>query len=150
MKRMLLMIVIPLVLVGCSGPRAGTLEFRIAEDEPGEGLEAMVHQESGKTFYLRPEVLIDEADIAAVKTISQNEGLSIDLRFTGAGRDKFLRLTEANVGKRCGMIVHGRLLSAPVIRAPIAEGRALIQGNFTLEEAQEIVSKLQLILPPRS
>lgn len=137
----------PLALAGCSGAPPAALEFRIAEVEPGEGLEAFVHQDSGETFYLHPEVLIDEEDIATANMISQRGHLAIDLHFTDAGRDKFLQLTDANVGKRCGMIVYGRLLAAPIIRKPITQGRALIEGNFTLEEVQEIVSKLQLVLP---
>jgi preprotein translocase subunit SecD len=142
-----LLVSTPLVHPGCSGSPPAALEFRIAEEEPGDGLEAFVLQGSDKTFYLHSEAPITLGDVAAVRAISQRGRPAIDLRFTESGRAKFLRLTEANVGKQCGMVVYGQLLSAPIIRAPIAEGRALIVGDFTLQEVQEIVSKLQLILP---
>ena len=42
--------------------------------------------------------------------------------------------------KRAAILVDGRLTAAPVIRAPILKGVAIIQGNFSEEEAQEIAA----------
>ena len=50
-----------LLLSGCSGPPSA-LEFRLAELEPGEGLEAMTFPGTGATYYLHPEVPIDETE----------------------------------------------------------------------------------------
>jgi hypothetical protein len=40
------------------------------------------------------------------------------------------------------MVVDGKVVSAPIIRAPILDGNAHISGDFTLQEAEAIVEKL--------
>ena len=42
--------------------------------------------------------------------------------------------------KPIGMLVDGELITAPVIRTPIREGRAVINGDFTEEEAKRIAA----------
>lgn len=135
-----------LVLAACAGPSAATLEFRLAEDEPGPGLEALAMAAGGRTFYLHPEVVLDQTDLDTVMVVPPalpGGRATIDLRLNARGRDAFLEFTREHVGKRCAMVVDGKLLSAPVIRAPISQGRALIQGDFTEEEAQKIATALQ-------
>lgn len=136
-----------LVLAACVGPSAATLEFRLAEDEPGPGLEAVTMAAGRRTFYLHPEIVLDQTDLDTVLVVPPalpDGRATIDLRLNAEGRDAFLEFTREHMGKRCAMVVDGELLSAPLIRAPIPQGRALIQGNFTEKEAQRIATALQL------
>src|SRR5690606_38710628 len=47
--------------------------------------------------------------------------------------------TAANVGTTMGILIDGRVLSAPTIQAQIGE-QALISGNFTESEARELAA----------
>ena len=64
------------------------------------------------------------------------------LNFNSEGKDLFAKLTKENVGKVFGIFLDGRVISAPVIQEAITGGTAVITGNFTLKEAQDLVRNL--------
>lgn len=69
---------------------------------------------------------------------------SISLEFDQTGGEIFAELTKTNINKRIGIYLDGQLLSAPVVREEIRDGRAEITGQFTLSEARELVRNLNL------
>ncbi len=140
MKTVTVLIVL-LALLGCAkAPEQVTIEFRLAETEPAEGLTEMIFHRTEETFYLHDEVLISNADIASASATMWEQRPVVDLRFTEAGTQKLAKLTTENVKKRVGMLVDGTLASAPVINAPILEGRAIIDGDFSEKEARRIAA----------
>jgi len=139
MKRTIGLIIL-LALLGCAQQSGVTVEFRLAETEPAEGLTLMTCTASGESFYLHDEILLSNADIESASPDSWDGRPTVALTFTEAGREKFARLTEENIGGRVGMLVDGELVTAPVIRAPILEGKAVINGDFTEEEATRIAA----------
>lgn len=66
----------------------------------------------------------------------------INLEFDGEGGDLFAQLTKDNVGKRLAIYLDGVPISAPVVQSEITQGRAVISGGFTVEEARELVGRL--------
>jgi preprotein translocase subunit SecD len=54
----------------------------------------------------------------------------------------FAELTTKNVGRKAAISVDGRVVSAPIIRAPILGGKVEIAGNLTVEEAKRIAAGL--------
>lgn len=66
----------------------------------------------------------------------------INLEFDGEGGDLFAQLTKENVGKRLAIYLDGVPISAPVVQSEITQGRAVITGGFTVEEARELVGRL--------
>lgn len=66
----------------------------------------------------------------------------IALTFNKAGAEKFAQLTKENVGRRLAIFLDNFLLMAPEIKEPIANGQAMISGNFQLKETRQIVSQL--------
>lgn len=62
----------------------------------------------------------------------------VEVLFTEEGSRKFAEITGANVNKRMAILVDGKLVTAPLIRAKISGGRAIINGIFTHEEAERI------------
>jgi len=58
------------------------------------------------------------------------------------GTRKFEQLTELNIGKRCGVVLNGELVSAPRIMAPIRSGRAIVSSGFTEAEARRVARGL--------
>ena len=66
----------------------------------------------------------------------------ISLEFDGEGEDLFAQLTRDNVGSRMAIYLDGVPISAPVIQQEISNGRAVISGGFTIEEARELAQRL--------
>ncbi len=67
----------------------------------------------------------------------------ISLAFTPWGAKEFERITAENVNRRLAIILDGTVYSAPVIREKISGGRAVIEGDFTLEEAHDLAIVLR-------
>jgi len=124
-------------------PRPMALEFRLAQTEPGEGLTQMTFEPTGETIYLHGEVLIDNTDIASAEVANWEGEYVVDLTFTEPGKEKLARVTGQHVTERMGMVVDGRLLSAPRINAAITQGRAIIVGALGEEEARRIAAGIQ-------
>ena len=65
----------------------------------------------------------------------------ISFELTKEGAELFAGLTERNVGKPIAVFLDDKLVEQPVVREKITGGKAQITGNFTLEEARDIVSR---------
>lgn len=64
------------------------------------------------------------------------------IEFNDGGEKKFAELTERNVGRQLPIILDGQVISAPVVRDKIVGGSAQITGDFSLDEAKELVIQL--------
>ena len=64
------------------------------------------------------------------------------LHFDSEGGKLFKEITERNVGKPLAIFIDGEIETAPTIQEPIAGGRAVITGDYTLDEAQHLKSRL--------
>ena len=95
-------------------------------------------------FYLHPEVILANEDIASTSVTHWEDRPAVDVILTEAGKEKFAEFTGANIGKRAAILVDGKLVTAPIIRAPILQGRALINGDFTEQEAKRIAEGLMV------
>jgi preprotein translocase subunit SecD len=67
---------------------------------------------------------------------------TVTLHFNDEGSKLFEQITEANVGRRVAIYLDGAPISAPVVREKITGGSAVISGNFTPEEAKQLVNRL--------
>ncbi len=115
-----------------------TVEFRLAETEPAEGLTEMTIHDSGEKFYIHDKVLMNNYDIQFALPIVWEGKSVVELTFTEAGKVRFAMLTKENLERRIGILIDGELVMAPTIKAPILEGKAIIEGNFSEEEAHRI------------
>jgi len=66
----------------------------------------------------------------------------VQLQFDGEGKDLFGEITKRNVGKKVAIYLDGLPISIPVVNEPITDGKAVISGNFTIEEAKTLVQRL--------
>ncbi|PIR06258.1 MAG: protein translocase subunit SecD [Candidatus Komeilibacteria bacterium CG11_big_fil_rev_8_21_14_0_20_36_20] len=66
------------------------------------------------------------------------------LDFNEEGKDLFAQLTTDNVGKPIGIFLDNALRSSPIVQEPIKDGSAQISGNFTIEEAKQLIKDLNL------
>ncbi len=65
------------------------------------------------------------------------------LEFDDTGAKMFADLTGKNVGKRVAIYVDGQILTAPTVNEKISGGKAQITGQFTVAEAQQLVSRFK-------
>jgi preprotein translocase subunit SecD len=67
----------------------------------------------------------------------------VAIEFTATGTRIFGELTEQNVGRHLAIILDGTLYSAPRINERIPGGRAVITGQFTVNEARDLAIVLR-------
>jgi len=115
------------------------IEFKIAEVGPAPGLTKMNVRKIDKKFYLHNEVLLNNEDIESAEYTLWQDRPGVKLIMTEMGKEKWADITEQNIGKHIGMLLNGELVSAPLVRARIDVGLAIIQGIFTEDEAEKIV-----------
>jgi protein-export membrane protein SecD len=78
-------------------------------------------------------------------TSSSQTGLNlpeVSLIFNSEGTKLFAEITARNVGKQVAIFLDGELISAPTVQTVIKDGRAVITGNFTLDEAKQLATRL--------
>jgi preprotein translocase subunit SecD len=66
----------------------------------------------------------------------------IGFRFKPGGREIFGRFTRQHVQQYLAIALDDIIISCPVIKEPILGGNGVIEGSFSLQEAQELVIKL--------
>ncbi|MCM8818480.1 MAG: protein translocase subunit SecD [Candidatus Omnitrophica bacterium] len=67
----------------------------------------------------------------------------VNLVLDKEGAKIFEEVTGKNIGRRLAIVLDGVIKSAPQIRERIPEGKAVITGKFTMEEARELAIVLR-------
>jgi preprotein translocase subunit SecD len=62
----------------------------------------------------------------------------VGVTFNATGAQRFAEVTEQYVGRNLAIVLDGVITSAPQIRERIPSGRAVITGQFTVEQAQDL------------
>jgi protein-export membrane protein SecD len=66
----------------------------------------------------------------------------VTLNFNAEGGDLFAALTEENVGLPIAIFLDGEAISTPVVQTAIYGGRAVITGDFSVDEAKLLAQRL--------
>ncbi|PJA46885.1 protein translocase subunit SecD [Candidatus Uhrbacteria bacterium CG_4_9_14_3_um_filter_36_7] len=66
----------------------------------------------------------------------------VSLEFDSEGSELFAQITQRNVSKYVAIFLDGEPISIPVVNQAIYGGKAIIEGNFTLEEAKLLAQRL--------
>jgi len=69
-------------------------------------------------------------------------GAQVSLELNSDGAEIFKTLTEQNLNKRIAIYLDGSPISAPTVQSVIPDGNAVITGNFTLQEAKDLATRL--------
>lgn len=100
-----------------------------------------------ESFYLvksSPELTGAYLTSARVELGRAEMGLPyVSLEFNPEGTKIFAKVTELNIDKHLAIVLDGVVQSAPVIRSRIPDGRAIIEGNFTIDEAKFLATVLR-------
>lgn len=107
-----------------------TLEFRIASESPVEGWQKMKVRGSDRPIFVSNDVSLDGSDVRKVSFYSRPQGDPVmGLEFTDNGAKKMESITSQNHGKLLTIMLNGKVVSAPIIRATISQ-EAKISGAF--------------------
>lgn len=126
------------------------LEFKLENtDAPTE-----ITLDNGETQQINPgiptfdSIGLTGADLKKASIVFNQSGSGsssspeVELQFNLDGTKIFGDVTTNNVGKRIAIYLDDNILMAPTVNTPITNGRAVVTGNFTLEEAQSLVTQL--------
>jgi protein-export membrane protein SecD len=123
------------------------LEFRLA-GEPSAQAElavASTSEEIAKAFakaYIPTGLTGAQLEKAALVFGQGSPSPIISISFNDEGKKILSEVTKNNIGKVMAIFLDGQMLSAPVIQSEIPNGQAQITGQFTAEEAKQLVQDL--------
>ncbi|MBI4791042.1 MAG: protein translocase subunit SecD [Chloroflexi bacterium] len=83
---------------------------------------------------------LQTASVSFQQTTSQP---FISFSLTSDGGKIFGDYTSKNVNKFLAIVLDKRVISSPVIKSPITDGNGIIEGQFSLPEAQNLVIQLK-------
>lgn len=83
--------------------------------------------------------------LAQVQFQSSSQGLSqpvVSLQFSPEGTKKFADITGRNIGRQVAIFLDEQVVTAPVVQTTIADGQAVISGNFSVDTAKALTIQL--------
>lgn len=83
--------------------------------------------------------LLERADIFYDPNTYEPE---VQLQFNDEGKKLFGEITSNNVGRRVAIFLDGMPISTPTVNEAITDGKAVISGGFTVEEAKTLTQRL--------
>ncbi len=108
-------------------------------------------QELGETAMLtfcegsesNEKVLLNGTDVdTATAGYTTENGYIVSLKLTNEGAKKFADATNRLKGQVISIWMDDYMFSAPTVNDAITDGNAMISGNFTAEEAEDLASKI--------
>lgn len=121
------------------------LEFKLAQEVPAEDLDISLEQGTS-TVAQEPTFVFIETGIsgrvierAQLQFDSTSGEPTVSLSFNSEGKDLFAKVTSENVGQILAIFLDNQIISTPVIREAIRDGKAQISGSFTPQEAKTLV-----------
>lgn len=125
------------------------LEERGEGDEKEVNLEHIVFAkqtaEMYREYWIYKETGLSGKNLKDTAVVFTDKGLSepqVQLKFDEEGKNIFAEITKRNIGKSVAIYLDGEIISAPVVQTEITNGEAVITGNFTVDEAKELKSRL--------
>ena len=121
------------------------LEIRLVLDEGGPTAELLTNSavQPPQVLAVERRRLLDHTDVKEASVQQTVPGRpEIGLVFNEKGTRHFAAITRTNVGRRLAIIISGELYSAPIVRSEIPGGKVTISGQFTPEEATNLVTKI--------
>lgn len=120
-------------------------ERRIRVDIPGEyDSNEMVNNltKSGKLEFRDSEgnVVLEGKDVEKATALVDNQTNKpvVSLELNNEGKGKFAEATGNNIGKQISIFMDEEEISSPVVETKITDGKAIISGSTSIEEAQDL------------
>ncbi len=83
------------------------------------------------------------ADLTSATVQTQSAGIVVAFTLSDSGSRVFAEYTSANVGKILAIVLDKAVISSPRINSAITGGSGVIEGKFTVEEANSLALQLR-------
>jgi len=94
-------------------------------------------------FALKTTAVVTGGDLQEVRVEGNQYGQPVvGFQLSATAGQRFKEFTRAHIHEPLSIVLDGNVISAPVINAEIGD-RGIIEGNFTQQEAQELVFQLK-------
>ena len=110
----------------------GIMNIKITPESQEVQIDPYVTTKLGGSQLLRAQVQFDQ---------NTNQPV-ISLQFNDEGAKLFEEITAANIGRPVAIFLDGQPLSIPTVQQKISGGQATITGTFTIQEAKQLVGRL--------
>src|SRR5690242_5685410 len=89
------------------------------------------------------ETIVANRDVQTAVAVPGTKPMTygVELTFTPEGAEKMRRATQAHIGEHLELVVDGRVVLAPLIRAAISTS-ATLSGDYTAEQVRRIIEGL--------
>ena len=117
-----------------------------ATGTPPPGVDFLPMQDrGGEKVAVRKRIDVDGADLtdARAGTNPQTGEWVVNFVFNSVGTRRFADVSKANVNHRFAIVLDDKVISAPVIREAITQGRGQISGSFTAASANDLAVLLR-------
>ncbi|MGG7058516.1 protein translocase subunit SecD [Clostridium tertium] len=117
---------------------------RIRIDIPGEYDSNEIVENLSKTGNLEfrdsdGNVLLTGKDVKeATAVLDSTSSPVVSLEFNDDGKEKFAEVTANNIGKAISIYMDDELVSSPVVQSAITDGKAVINGMSSMDEATKL------------
>jgi len=134
-----------LMLIGGVLQAQAQLTMNAAAEEPVQGWQKM--EIEGRAVWVNPKPALTSADIQGAEpaTDPNYNGNFVKVFFSEVGAKKMRELTTAQMNKLIAMVLDGKLISAPKVRAVISND-GIITGKppngLTVEEVRRILTSV--------
>jgi preprotein translocase subunit SecD len=119
------------------------VEFRRAETKAAEGLTEATVVGSDTKIYLHKTAELTNEDVASARAIDdKDKGPMVEIVFTKEGAKKAAKLSEEHADKPVAILIDGKVVSAPTVRAKFGE-KVQITGKYTKEEAEKLAKGIK-------
>lgn len=128
--------------------KTAKLQFRFVDmsinAEPGKpvpGVDILPEERDGKTVYLavkKQTILSGENLVDAQPGFDEYNRPIINFKFDSLGAKKFGDATKNNIGQVFAIVLDDKIIMAPHIQTPILDGRGMITGGFSVQQAQDL------------
>ncbi len=123
------------------------LEFMLVSKEAQNKTQAELASTSLASIFIPTGLSGQYLDNAALQFTTGSAGQvsgqpTVLLTFNTEGKDLFAKITREHKGEVLAIFLDGQVISSPVIRDEISDGKAVISGTFTAEEAKNLVRNL--------
>ncbi|MFG0335270.1 MAG: hypothetical protein ACF8TS_18075 [Maioricimonas sp. JB049] len=120
-----------------------TLELRLAEEKPAEGLTRKMMRDGSKTVYLHAQPVITNEHFAEVRQhrsrhTPELDAFSLEFTLTDDGGKLLERMSEGHQGRPLAILLNGEVVAAPIVRTKVGK-KGVITGGLSSEEILEIV-----------
>jgi preprotein translocase subunit SecD len=131
------------------------LDFRFVDDNANPqapiappGSEILLSSESEASggalrYVVKKRVIVSGDTLTDAQATFQDGQPVVSFTFDSTGARRFGDATKNNIGRPFAIILDKKVVSAPVIRSAILDGRGIISGSFTLAETQHLALLLR-------